>query len=150
MQLSHRLFTSSNKVSSHNPAANVEILYILPSLRLSLYLTTHNINYTRAKMHTATHQPTTTAPQHLKDLEMGTPSRANSITNTASRDGATAGRGNSARLGTATDEIHKKRAKLTKTGAFWEWAGVRKNQYILLALATLTLGGLVALWISNC
>jgi hypothetical protein len=65
----------------------------------------HNI-YTRAKMHSAIHQPTTT-PQHLEDLEMNTPYRATKLTSTATRNGAT-GRGNAAGHGTATDEVQKK------------------------------------------
>jgi hypothetical protein len=78
---------------------------------------------------------------------MGILSRATSLTNTATRDGATAGRGNAARHGTATDEVQKKRAKLMKTGAFWEWARVRRNQWKLIALAAVPLGVLVALWV---
>jgi hypothetical protein len=129
--LSHRLFTSSNKVSSHNPAANVEILYILPSLRLSLYLTTHNIIYTRAKMHSAIHQPTTTAPPHLEDLEMaGAPFRATNVTNTTTRDGATAEDMAAAGEGTAAEEAQKKGVKLTKTGSYWDLARARREQEI--------------------
>lgn len=67
-------------------------------------------------MYSATHQPTT-APQYLKDLEMGTLSRATSLTSVATKDGATvgditaagdstiAGESTAARESTATEEV---------------------------------------------
>ena len=101
----------AKQVSSFTPAANAEILYILPSPQLSPYLNTYNIIYTRATMHSATHQPPTFA-KDLEDVDIDTMSRADSLINPATREGATAAHG------TAAEESQKERAKLTKTGAY--------------------------------
>ena len=102
------------------PAANAEILYILPS---PPYLNTHNIIYTRATMHSATHQP----PPYVKDLEdvdIDTMSKADkTLIDPATRDGATAGHG------TAAKESQKERAKLMKTEAHSDWAARRTEEF---------------------
>ena len=88
----------------HTPAANVEILYILPSPQLPLYITAHNIIYTKTKMHSDTYHPPTVS-QHLEDVDMDTLSRAETLTTTATRDGATAGDSIDAGESTAAEEV---------------------------------------------
>ena len=107
-------------------------------------------------MPAATYQFPTT-PKHIENLDVGTLSGENKLGNTTTTavwpfedvemntSSCATGRDKAARHRTATEL--QKGAKLTKTGASWEWAKVHKNMLKYLALATLPLALILSLWV---
>lgn len=148
--LSHRQFSSpihvAKQVLSYTPAANFEILYILPSSQLPYILlqTTSSTQERRCIQPLINPlQPRSTSriwrwvhyPEqlHLPILPRGTVL----LDAVMPLD----------MVLPLHREHQKKRAKLTKTGACWEWARARKNLWKLIPIAVVCLGVLVGLWI---
>ena len=134
------------QVPSYTPAANVEILYISPSPQLP-YILLHSISSTQERICIQPLikplQPRSTSriwrwvqcPEqlHLPILPHGTVL----LDAVMPLD----------MVLPLHREHQKKRAKLMKTRACWEWARARKDLWKLIPIAVVCLGVLVGLWI---